>query len=101
MPRQTAKDFHPEVLKLFDQYVHGPWQRGRNENINGLIRQYLPKGIDLSIYTQRQLDQLRQRLLKQVAGRGIFTFGSHRKLTEICKESRPYYLIFGKFSPTK
>jgi hypothetical protein len=38
-----------------------------------------------------------QGLLKQIAGRGMFAFGSHRKLTKICKESRCYYLISGKF----
>lgn len=39
-----------------------PWQRGSNENTNGLLRQYFPKGIDISGYSQAQLNAVARRL---------------------------------------
>jgi IS30 family transposase len=60
---------------------HAPWQRGSNENLNGLLREYLPKGTDLSPYTAAQLQHIENELNDRPRKR----FGWHTPREELDK----------------
>jgi len=57
MARHDELEKRTQLLVYFAD-PHSPWQRPTNENTNGLLRQYFPKGTDLSQYSQQYLTKV-------------------------------------------
>jgi len=68
-------------IQVYFADPYKPWQRGSNENINGLLREYLPKGTDLSQYTAAQLQAIQDELNDRPRKR----FGYHTPREELAK----------------
>lgn len=69
-------------IQVFFCDPQSPWQRGSSENTNGLLRQYMPKGVDISGYSQLQ----RNAIAKQLNERPRKTLGI-KTPTEMFSES--------------
>ena len=49
-------------IKIYFAYPYSSWERGTNENTNGLIRRYLPKGTDFNLIDQKELHNIQEKL---------------------------------------
>ena len=69
-------------VKVYFADPHSPWQRGSNENMNGLIRDFFPKGMDLTLVSQKELTRV-EKLLNSRARKIHNFFTPHEVYTSI------------------
>jgi IS30 family transposase len=89
-------------IAVYFAHPHSPWERGICENTNGLLRDYLPKATDLSVYSQKQLDaiawELNTRVRQSLAfkspvelflPKGAFNFKKYWTAVHATKRTKP------------